>query len=104
MDEPPCRQILAVMTSQQVSEKGLSVTACELPLSHLKVLGSAPWGQGFHVALRCGPPSVELLAQGVTAPGYLWHGVCHSPATVCAPVLVLTARNLKPIPLDLQGL
>lgn len=65
------------------SQKGLSVMACELPLSHLKVLTSAHWCQGFHVGLQCGPQSVELLVQCVTAPGYLWHGVCHSPVAAC---------------------
>lgn len=55
---------------------------CELPLFHLKVLTSAHWCQGFHVGLQCGPQSAELLVQCVTAPGYLWHGVCHS-VTAC---------------------
>lgn len=92
------------MTCQQLSEKELSVTAWELPLFHRKVLVSAHWGQGFHVALQCGPATGELLVQSVTAPGYLWHGVCHSAVTVCAFVLLLMARNLKPIPFDLRGM
>ena len=96
--------MLVVMTCQQLSEKGLLVTACGLPLSHLKVLLSAHRGQGFHVALQCGPPSVELLVQRVTAPGCLWQGVYHSPLTVCVLALVLTARNLKPILFDLRGI
>lgn len=30
-----------------------------------------------------------------------WHGVCPPPVTVCAPALVLTARNLKLMHSDL---
>lgn len=29
--------------------------------------GACPWAQGFHVALHCGVPSVEVLVQCVTA-------------------------------------
>lgn len=60
--------MLAVMTCQQLSGKGLWA-----PLSHLKVLMSSCWAQGFHVALHCGVPSVEVLVQCVTTPAA--HGV-----------------------------
>lgn len=51
--------------------RGLSVMACEAPLSHLRVLIS------LGSRLLCGPSSVELPVQHVTALGCSWQRDCH---------------------------